>query len=692
MRKLHRGLVSVLALLPMAAQAADFEEIVVTAQKREQRLIDVPMSVAAISGEELLLRGVTNIQDLSFAVPGLTMREDGPGSYTIFMRGLANASGSEALVGVYMDDAPLSLDGFNQLDFRPFDLERVEVLKGPQGTLYGQGSVAGAVRYITRRADPTRFEGRVEAEGYLVEEGEWGQKINAMVNAPIVEDKLAIRLAGGLENGGGWIDQPEAGIKDGNGQDLQWMRGKILWNITENFQAEGTVQIFRSNTFLGLGYEQPDRTNFIPEELDSSRLTIPKDFEYDLYNLNLTYDFGFAQLLSSTTYIDHRHAYPFTYIGGMETFYVGQASSVDARHVDANQFTQEVRLTSSGEGRLHWTVGGFYRDYENDFYSIYDVYYVDVTGPVILRDLLYIDDNTSESFSVFADMSYDITDRLTVGAGVRYFEDKKTNWDGFLFEEDKFDSIDPRFYISYGVTESVNIYGSIAKGFRSGGLNRGALPNYDPEKVYSYEIGAKGSLIPRVLDFELAAYYTEYKDMARRNLEIISGTAQSLVTNTGKVEVKGLEAGVTWYPTEALAFNATGAYIDSEVVEVLATDAVNIPGDPTDYVPEFSFTLGANYAFAWQADVPGFLRIDYTYRDAVSYIDRSSFPAQFLPQWSDKLSLLNARVGAQWNNINLEAYVLNLTDENKSVDPYQAWENANRTRPRTFGVKVGFDF
>src|SRR5690606_2297806 len=312
---------------------------------------------------------------------------------------------------------------------------------------------AGAVRYITRRADPTRFEGRVEAEGYLVEEGEWGQKINAMVNAPIVEDKLAIRLAGGLENGGGWIDQPEAGIKDGNGQDLQWMRGKIVWNITEYFQAEGTVQIFRSNTFLGLGYEQPDRTNFIPEELDSSRLTIPKDFEYVLYNLNLTYDFGFAQLLSSTTYIDHRHAYPFTYIGGMETFYVGQASSVDARHVDANQFTQEVRLTSSGEGRLHWTVGGFYRDYENDFYSIYDVYYVDVTGPVILRDLLYIDDNTSESFSVFADMSYDITDRLTVGAGVRYFEDKKTNWDGFLFEEDKFDSIDPRFYISYGVTE-----------------------------------------------------------------------------------------------------------------------------------------------------------------------------------------------------------------------------------------------
>ena len=135
-----------------AADANDtaLEEVVVTAQKREERLIEVPMAITAVSGEALKARGIENVQDLSFAVPGLTMREDGPGSYTIYMRGLTNSYGSGALVSVYMDEIPMSLTGYDQMDVRPLDIERVEVLKGPQGTLYGQGAVAGTIRYVTK--------------------------------------------------------------------------------------------------------------------------------------------------------------------------------------------------------------------------------------------------------------------------------------------------------------------------------------------------------------------------------------------------------------------------------------------------------------------------------------------------------------------------------------------------------------
>ncbi|MBL8271883.1 Plug domain-containing protein, partial [Steroidobacter sp.] len=129
---------------------AELEGIVVTAQKRQERLLDVPMSISVLTGEVLEDRGFTNIQDLALAVPGLTMREDGPGSYTIFMRGLSNQYGTGALVGLYLDETPISLTGYDQLDTRYYDMARVEVLKGPQGTLYGQGSVAGAVRYITK--------------------------------------------------------------------------------------------------------------------------------------------------------------------------------------------------------------------------------------------------------------------------------------------------------------------------------------------------------------------------------------------------------------------------------------------------------------------------------------------------------------------------------------------------------------
>ena len=264
--------------------------IMVTAQKREQRLIDVPMAIESISGDELAKLGVASVQDLSFSVPGLTMREDGPGSYTIFIRGLANQSGSGALVGMYMDEAPLSLSGYDQLSPVALDLERVEVLKGPQGTLYGQGAAGGVIRYIT--ADPVldQVEGKVKGELYTVSEGEIGQKGEFIINTPIIEDKLAVRLAVGVENGGGWIDQPEAGIEDGNGTELLNARGKILWVPTENFSAKAMVQIQRAETELGMGYEEADRT--VDVGPDRSKVMIPKKFDFNIYNLELSYDFG----------------------------------------------------------------------------------------------------------------------------------------------------------------------------------------------------------------------------------------------------------------------------------------------------------------------------------------------------------------------------------------------------------------
>ncbi|WP_293860473.1 Plug domain-containing protein, partial [Steroidobacter sp.] len=154
------------------AQELVVEEVIVTAQKREQRLIDVPVSITALGGEEIAQKGLTNIQDIAFAVPGMALREDGPGSYQIFMRGLSNQYGSDALVGVYLDEAPLTLTGYDQLDARPVDLERVEVLKGPQGTLYGQGSVAGALRYITKSPNLSEFGGSIEAQESFISGGD----------------------------------------------------------------------------------------------------------------------------------------------------------------------------------------------------------------------------------------------------------------------------------------------------------------------------------------------------------------------------------------------------------------------------------------------------------------------------------------------------------------------------------------
>lgn len=682
-----------------AAEEAELKQstIMVTAQKRDQRLIDVPMAIESISGDELDKLGIDSVQDLSFSVPGLTMREDGPGSYTIFIRGLANQSGSGALVGMYMDEAPLSLSGYDQLSPVALDLQRVEVLKGPQGTLYGQGAAGGVIRYIT--ADPVldKVEGKVKGELYTVSDGETGQKGEFIFNTPIIEDKLAVRLAVGLEGGGGWIDQPEAGIKDGNGTELLNARGKILWVPTENFSAKAMVQIHRADTKLGLGYEEADRT--VDVGPDRSKVLLPKKFDFDIYNLELNYDFGFAEITSSTTQIEHDHQYPATYIPREGNYSFGIVEGNDDRWVEAEQFSQEVRLSDATDNYA-WTIGAFYSDGERSLTADYEYAYAAAGdlyegGGFLVDDLFYYSASSSESYSLFADGSYDLTDKLTLGTGLRYFHDEQTS----LIEyapgtgtelTDTFQSIDPRVYMTYQYDADATLYASIGSGFRSGGFNSAPFDPYGPENILTYEIGTKGSTAN--FQYDVAAFFTEYKDMVRRRLTEVDGAFLGESSNIGKVEVKGIEAGLAYSLPSGLTFSANAAYIDSEIVETSDTDQVNIVGDPTDYTPELSYTLGANYDFDWTPNHPGFFRIDFNHRDKVTYIDRSSFLPSVLPQSSDALNLLNARVGVQVGNIDFELFATNLTDENKSIDPYQGWANANRTRPRVIGASAAYSF
>lgn len=673
-----------------AQNAGAVEEIVVTAQKREQRLLEVPMAVSAFSGAELEERGISSVQDLAFAVPGVTTREDGPGSYQIFMRGLANQYGPGSLVGVYLDEAPMALTGYDQLDVRIMDLARVEVLKGPQGTLYGQGSVAGTVRYITHDPALASLEGSLEGSLADVSHGNTRTSVTGVLNLPVVEDVFALRIAANVADGGGWIDQPEAGIKNGNESALSNIRVKALWQVSELLTAEAMVIRHRMDNKLGLGYEEPDRTNLVA--IDRSRELLPKEFEYDLYNIDLTFDLRFAELLSATTYIDHDHQYPFSYIGGDDTIYGGGGTleGVDDRWVEAEQFSQELRLTSTSPGRLKWTVGAFYRDVDRSLVAEYDTLFLGVVYP----DATYLAEDTYEEYSLFTEGAYQLTDRLEVGVGVRYFEDDRSTSDGAARETDSFDSVDPRVYLSYRVSDDANVYASVSQGFRSGGFNAGDLPNYEPETLTSYELGAKARLAGGAVDVELVGYYSDYKDMLRRGLVFDSSTAtfETLISNIGKAEIKGVEGSLTWRPTDGLSLNATFAAIDSEVVEVNADDATNIKGDPVDYVPDLSYTLGAHYRFTWANGLPGFVRLDYSYRDKVPYVDRSSFPAENVPQYSDDVSLLDARIGLTWNQATFELFGSNITDENDYIDPYHAWANANRTRPRMVGLNVRYEF
>jgi outer membrane receptor protein involved in Fe transport len=683
-----------------AAASPVSPDIIITAQKREQRLVDVPMAVSVVSGTELKQKGIESVQDLSFWIPGLTMREDGPGSYTIFLRGLANQSAPGALVTEYMDETPLSLSGYDQLSPVVLDLQRVEVLKGPQGTLYGQGSAGGTIRFITNKPKLDQTEGRAEATVYDVAGGEIGDKLVGIFNAPLMKDRLGIRVAGSYESGGGWVDQPEAGIKNGNGTRLFQVRGEALWDVTDRLSSLSTVEYYNAWTKLGLGYEEPGHE--VEVGIDRAQVLIPKHIRYSLYNETLNYDLGFANLVSATSYAHFRHDYPFSYVPQPGNFSYGFTEGNDARHVHAHQFSQEVRLTSSGKP-LEWTLGAFYtngRRTLTDYYSyIYapggDLY---TGGPsTTYNNLYYFSMNGSKTLSFFADATYHITPRLSLDAGVRHFSDKETGLITYVpntgeVQSAKFSSTDPRFSLTYKFTPHASFYVNVAKGFRSGGFNTPPSAPYKPETIWSYEVGTKGSTGNGLVDWELAGFVENYTNMIRRRLVLVNGQFASELDNIGKVHVKGVEASLGLHPTAALTLYGNVAYLHSVIVSTAPNDSVNLIGDPVDYTPKWSYTLGANYNFIWYPAVPGFARVDFSHRDKVTYIDRSSFFPSALPQMSDSLNLLNARIGATIDKVDVQLFAENLLNEDRSIDPYVGWANANRTRPRVIGIEIGRSF
>ena len=662
-------------------------EVVVTAQKREERIVDIPMSVSVLNQKSLETRGIRSLQDISFAVPGVAMRVDGPGSYELYMRGVGNLGGGEAVTSVYLDETLTTLYLYRQLDLRSLDIERIEVLKGPQGTLYGQGASAGTVRFITRKPELNEFSVRLEGEESFVEDGDSNEKLTAVLNLPALDDKLAFRIAATGEWGGGWIDQPEAGLKDANNQDLYNIRGQMLWRPTDSLEIRTTAAIYELDSQLGLDYEGPDHT--IDVGVDRARVLPPREDNYYLYNLTATYDFGSAELISATGYIDYWRYYTLPYIGPDESQFVPPGGNLEGLATWSDQtyqFTQELRLVSKLDGKFNYTVGAYYRDAESHFYGSGETLFNDVVYP-----FPYEFRNQSRSWSLFGDASFKVTDRLEFGGGLRVFEDDQ-DFDEFGAQSDTFDSTDPRVYASYAITDNSKLYATIADGFRSGGFNSFGNPSYGPEKVRNYELGAKGSNPDTGFSFEVAAYFSDYKDMIRRGLLIVDNQFQNIQSNIGNVEIKGFEAGFGWQATEQLFLSGSGAYIDAEIVEIAADDSVNEVGDPADYVPKTSLTLAADYEFAWSASVAGFVHVDANYRDKVHYTDRFMYYPEFATQSSQSMTVLGARIGARWNRATFELFANNLTNENRSVDPFWIWSQGNRTKPRTIGLKAAFDF
>jgi len=668
----------------------EVEEIVVTAQKRIERLIDVPLSITAIGGSEIERRAASGLQDLQYSVPGLSLVGSGPGQQRIQLRGVTTTNGLPT-IGQYLDEMPISIDDNTQsLDLRFIDMERVEVLRGPQGTLYGEGSMGGTIRYLTANPDLTRFGGSFEGQAGKVTDGDTAWRANGVVNLPVVKDRVGLRIAAGYEDTGGWIDNRVTGEKDVNAARIFTLRGKVLAELTDNVQA--------SLLYLHQDQQQ-DYQNYGVDRQSSARVPEQNNPDYDLINAIVRWNLGWASLIDSFGYQNAKNetrtdlssayvpllprlGFPAGFITSVG---LGSTSSTDV-------LTNELRLASTPGGALDWTIGLYGRRLDRDGVS------KTVTAPGTAPfDLISVTSSSeSKAWAVFGELAWNATDSLTVSSGLRYFHENRTltaisanfGIPGTNNNSGDFSSVNPRFNVSYKFSPDDMAYVSAAKGFRSGGFNSAATLGpltYDPEKLWTYELGTKHQFFDHRLTFDGAVYYNDWSDVQSSFFPV--GAAIGYITNGGKVKGSGVDASLTARPTNSLTLSATYGWNDLEYKTASAEHAI---GDPVDYAVRESWSGSIDYRQPIFRTRNGFVRVDYQHAARSSIINRGAGVNVAI----GARDLVNARLGVDFGKFEASIFANNLTDEDAPIIPGPFGVILQDVEPtsRIIGVNVNTKF
>ena len=586
-----------MALAPGGAQAQEsggLEEIFITAQRRTENLQEVPITVNTLSGESMrdIFVAGEDIRALSARIPSLNIESsNGRVAPRFYIRGLGNTDFDLAAsqpVSVIVDDVVLENVVLKSTPI--FDVDRVEVLKGPQGTLFGRNTPAGIVKFDTRR--PT-----MEPEGYgTVSYGNRNTfTAEGAFSGPLVEDKVAMRISGLIQRRDDYIDNAFTGEENALGGFREFAtRIQLLLKPTDEFEAlarfhyrdlEGTSAVFRANIFtpgsndLNANFDR--ETVFFDAGNDDLGMNNPQAYDGWGANLQLTYDFGFASLISISAFETTQGSS----LGDIDGGFVGENSFFDPFNPptevfpdtiafpsqtrdgidDLDQFTQEIRLASNQDGPLNWQVGFFY--FDSDLQTTTDVFFFPPVPRTTLRQ-------TNESWALFGQAAYDVTDLLTVTAGIRYTEDDKS-FSGVAtnFPVDDIDVSDEKVTwdvaLNYQVAETVNLYTRVARGFRAPTIQArdvaffGAPSAADSETVISFEVGAKTELFDNRLRLNVAGFYYEIKD---QQLTAAGGGGNFIrLLNADKGVGFGFEADATFVFTENFTGTVGFSWVDTEL-------------------------------------------------------------------------------------------------------------------------------
>lgn len=741
-----------------APAAGQLEEIVVTAQKREQRLQDVPLSVSAISGEEMDREGARDFHDILLSIPGVSYSSTEPGQSRYSIRGVSTAAASPT-VGIYLDD--ISLVTVTSIfsgaaDPILFDLARVEVLKGPQGTLYGGNAMGGAIKYVSHSPDLDKLS--VTAEGGLgsTQDGGISYSAGSVLNLPLVNDKLALRLGVSYRYDAGYIDNvpngtvqlwshsatPEgqpftpltypsgSGYTQSNYND----RSTTLARLALKYAVDDTFTILPSVSLQRSDKANPDWFSTNMPSLESSfRFAQPTRDDLGIYNVTITKSFAGLTFTSLSGYVDRSVDFDRDY-----TFFVGGLiaplradNSYNVSNTSTHTASQEFRLASDQSAKLKWTLGAFYSQQRDDLFQSVDT----VGGGAFFKtgtDITYIGDTLTRTWqeAVFGDLTYSLTDRFDVDAGLRWFDIREKIFgisngplNGGLTEVNGIHSsnvgVTPKLSLSYRLADDHLVYASGGKGFRQGGPNRysvnsslcepdferlgisGVPQTFQPDSIWNYELGSKNEWKDLHTVVNAAVFYTDWKKIQQQ--VSLTSCGFQFTGNVGAASIKGAELSIESALTAKVTVGAAGTYLGTRINETLPGVSAQV-GQPILDTPKWELSAYGDYRFLQIGSWSGTFRPEYayhgsnlrqfTYSASITYPDGTHglIPDQTYMQ--DGYHVVNAILNFAHNAWEYRLYVDNLTNAMPYLDFRRSsgLSEATTLRPRTVGVSFKTTF
>jgi iron complex outermembrane recepter protein len=681
---------------------ARVEEVIVTAQKREERLQDVPISISVLSGDELDRSTAQGVGEMLSRVPGAVLDNNGGvgGGSQLAMRGVtapsSYVSGSSP-IGYYLDSVPFGLVRSSLVpDANIYDLDRVEVLRGPQGTLYGASAQAGVIRILTKDPDLDRLELKSRALLSHTEYGGENGQADLALNVPIIEGRLAARAVVGYQDLSGWIDKPDRA--DANDARQRNARLKLSAQPSENLSLGVSAWISRSeNGSLPIASDGQGKFSAV---VDVESLTA----DFDIYGVKVGYEFPAFSVNSATSYIDYANTNAF-----------GQNPSGTRDFVttllSATTFAQELNFSSASVGPWRWTAGGIYRDGEDEqFQDIHAFAY-----PALVR-------YTSESWAIFGELTRELLDgRLELTVGWRYFEDtvgqqheKNASNDpppaGLAPDaEDKFTATTPRVILNWHPQDQMTLYVSYAEGFRSGlhqnPVIRRAVPSIplaEPDTLKNYELGAKGNFLDGRIEYDFATYYMDWLDVQLPLGIEVEGIGRSVLVNGASASGMGVDFSVYTRPIGDLEIGANVSWndlaVDQDVFTVLPNGSSALIFQKGDRLSgSIATTLGVSARYSFPIGRTGLegIFVASANRRSKPSSGRSLTDATVVVRAGDPI--LMARAGftvespARWS---ATLFVDNLGNEQdiqyESPSVVPGVTNRTYPRPRTIGLQVEY--